>query len=314
MTSRRAARLPVIVALAALAALATCGCWRADVFPVSTSFVADGAAPDGESCPSFALSPGDQKVTLQVGGASRTMLLHIPDASAASGAVPLILDFHGMGGTGASERAASLFPAVTDREGVIMAFPDGLKGPVGTAWNIGPCCVEGADDLGFARAIVAYVRSVACIDAKRVYAVGVLTGGLMAYDLACNAADEFAAVSAAAIDMVQETVDACVPQRPVTVVSFRGTADTHVPYAGGPSTLVPNMPLTFLGAKGTFARWATIDGCSGAATAADDNGCARYTACPGGAEVVLCTKQGGADDPADGAVAWPLLKRHALAP
>ncbi len=307
--SHRTARLAAFVAAVTLA-----GCWRADVYPIASSALADGGSQDGEECPSFVLPPGDQNVTLQVGSVSRTFVLHIPQAHAANTAVPLILDFHGIGGTGASERSASLFPAVTDSEGVIMAFPDGLKGPIGTAWNVGPCCVEGVDDLAFAKSIVAYVRGVACIDARRVYAVGVLTGGLMAYDLACNAADTFAGVSPAAIDMVQETVDACIPKRPVTVVSFRGTADSHVPYAGGPSSLVPTMPLTFLGAKATFDRWAKIDGCSGAPSQEDSNGCARYTACQGGAEVVLCTKQGGSDDPSDGVVAWPMLKRHTLGP
>ena len=38
-----------------------------------------------------------------------------------------------------------------DPEGVIMAFPDGLKGPAGTGWNVGPCCVAGVDDVAFAR-------------------------------------------------------------------------------------------------------------------------------------------------------------------
>jgi polyhydroxybutyrate depolymerase len=303
---------PKLLALAA--ALTISGCWRVDLYPVSTSSVADGGSQDSQSCPSFVLAPGDQNVTLQVGTLTRSFVLHIPRAYGTNGAVPLILDFHGIGGTGASERSTSLFPAVTDLEGVIMAFPDGLKGPIGSAWNIGPCCVDGVDDVAFARSIVEYVRGVACIDSNRVYAVGVLTGGLLAYHLACNAADLFAAVSSAAIDMVEQTVNACGPKHAVTVASFRGTADSHVPYAGGNSALVPTMPLTFLGAKGTFDRWAKIDGCSGGPSLEDSHGCSRYATCQAGAEVVLCTKQGGADDPVDGAVAWPILKRHVLVP
>ena len=72
------------------------------------------------------------------------------------------------------------------------------------------------------------------------------------------------------------------------------------------------MPLTFLGAQATFAAWARIDGCPGSPAAADANGCSSYAGCRDGAEVILCTKQGGHEDPADATLAWPVLSRHAL--
>jgi polyhydroxybutyrate depolymerase len=95
-------------------------------------------------------------------------------------------------------------------------------------------------------------------------------------------------------------------------VSFRGTAEARVPYEGGASSLVPGMPLTFLGAQATFAKWAQINGCASAASAEDGQGCARYSGCQGGAEVVLCTKQGGREEPGDPSIAWPILTRHTL--
>jgi len=213
---------------------------------------------------------------------------------------------------GTTEAAGSPYPAMTDPAGVVMAFPDGLKGPAGTAWNVGPCCVADVDDVGFARAILADVGQAACIDTNRVYAVGVLTGGGMAYRLACDAADVFAAVAPAAFDMLAETVGTCVPARAITVIAFRGTADPRVPYAGGASSLVPGMPVTFLGAVGSFQAWGQIDHCAGAASSADANGCTHYANCQAGVEVILCTKQGGKDDPGDPTIAWPVLSRHAL--
>ena len=91
----------------------------------------------------------------------------------------------------------------------------------------------------------------------------------MAHYVACRAADVFAAAAPAAFDLLAENVNDCVPQRPITVISFRGTADSRVPYDGGPSSLVPGMPITFLGAQATFEAWAKIDGCTGAPSAAD---------------------------------------------
>jgi len=300
----------------ALCAAAVAGCSPANVYPLTAGPSVDGgdrdAASESVSCPSIALQPGDVSRTVQVGSQQRTYVLHVPPAYDGAKPVPLVLDFHGTGESGASERASSPYPAALDPVGVVMAFPDGVPGPIGTAWNVGPCCVGPVDDVAFARAVVADVQTLACIDPSHVYAVGVLMGGGMAHYLGCHAADVFAAVAPAAFDLLQENVTECVPARPITVISFRGTADPRVPYGGGPSMLVANMPITFLGAQGTFEAWAGIDGCPGPPAAADANGCARYGTCAGGVEVILCTKQGGGDEPGNPSIAWPVFQRHAL--
>ncbi len=271
-----------------------------------------GAAGGTSTCSGPALPVGDSNQAVMVDGERRSFVLHVPSTYDGTTPVPLVVDFHGVGGSGMNERATSPYPAALDPEGVIMAFPDGLAGPAGTAWNVGPCCVADVDDVAFARALVDHVETMACIDASRVYAVGVLTGGGMVHYLACHAADVFAAVAPAAFDLLEENVDDCVPPRAISVISFRGTADSRVPYEGGPSSLVPGMPLTFLGAQGTFEKWAEIDGCVGSPSPEDANGCASYSDCSDGAEVVLCTQQGGREEPGDPAVAWPVLARHTL--
>lgn len=320
------------IALFAIALLANAACSRADLYPITGQRLAadngSGGADDGgrdgsgtssgagsgvpAACRSATATLGDSSEMVLVDGVARTYVLHVPTAYDGASLTPLVVDFHGIGATGAKERASSPYPAKLDAEGVLMAFPDGLKGPAGTAWNVGPCCVADVDDVAFARALVAQVRTRACVDPARVYAVGVLTGGGMAHYLGCHAADVFAAVAPAAFDLLAENVDDCTPPRVVSVVSFRGTADARVPYQGGPSSLVPGMPLTFLGAQATFEKWANIDGCSGSASPADADGCSAYSGCADGAEVILCTKQGGGEDPGDPSVAWPVLSRHTL--
>jgi polyhydroxybutyrate depolymerase len=248
---------------------------------------------------------------LLVDGITRGYVLHLPPSYDGSSPAPLVVDFHGIGETGSSERRGSPYPSVLDGEGVVMAFPDGLRGPVGTGWNVGPCCVADVDDVAFTRALVAHVQTLACVDATRVYAVGVLTGGGMAHYLACHAADIFAGVVPAAFDLLEENVDDCLPSRPVTVLSFRTTADSRVPYEGGPSSLVPGMPLTFLGAEATFAKWGELDGCTGGPSPEDASGCSAYSGCAAGAEVVLCTRD-GQEQHSEPGVAWPVLRGHTL--
>jgi len=290
------------------------GCSRADLFAITEGAgMSGGAASEPPpTCPSPVLVAGDSSQTLQVGSVSRSFVLHVPGSYNGTKPVPLIVDLHGLGSSGMSELQSSPYPAVTDAEGVVIALPDGSKGTLGTAWNLGPCCVANVDDIAFIRALVAHVQSTACIDSRRVYAVGVLTGGGMVYDLACQTADIFAAVAPAAFDLLQENVDECVPSRPISEISFRGTADPRVPYAGGPSALVPGMPITFLGAQATFQRWAAIDRCTGSPSPEDDNGCSSYSSCDAGVEVTLCTKQGGRDEPGNANLAWPVLRRHTL--
>ena len=317
------------------------GCSRADVYAITGKPSTDGSvgddgnpamdgsvgndgnpATDGSgaadsakpvTCPSPALKPDDTRKTVKVNSVDRSYVLHIPPTYGGNKPVPLVVDFHMGGDSGSTELSSSLYPAETDPEGVVMAFPDGTKGPAGTGWNIGPCCVpKTVDDVAFAKALVAQVQTIACIDPDRVYAVGVGTGGGMAYYLACQAADVFAAVAPAAWDLLAENVDDCNPSRSITEISFRGTADVVVPYAGGFSSAIPGMSITFLGAQATFEKWASIDRCTGSPSTIDSNGCSTYSSCRDGVEVVLCTKQDGHQDPGDASVAWPVLKRHTL--
>jgi polyhydroxybutyrate depolymerase len=309
MTARRSAAVLGMLSLFGV----NSACSRANVYAVTDAESgSNGDAATPTACPSPALQPGDTSYTLQVGSVSRSYVLHVPSAYDGTKPVALIVDFHGIGGTGWGELSSSPYPAVTDLDGAVMAFPDGMTGPIGTGWNMGPCCVAGVDDLGFVKAMVTKIQQTTCVDPFRIYAVGVLTGGGMVNFLACDAADVFAAVAPAAFDLLQETADTCVPSRPITEVSFRGTADTRVPYAGGASSLVPGMPITFLGAQATFTRWAQINRCTGAASPPDASGCSSYSGCADGVEVILCTKQGGREEPGDASIAWPVLKRHSL--
>lgn len=283
--------------------------------PVDSSADSDDAGSSASSSPSpgclaAPLPAGDADVALQVGDTSRSYVLHVPEAYAGSEPVPLIVDFHGIGESGRSELSLSTYPEVTDPEGVIMAFPDGLSGPLGRAWNFGPCCLADVDDFAFARALVNDVAAKACIDLDRVYAVGILTGGGMVQHLACEAADVFAAVAPEAFDLLQETSASCSPSRPITLLARRTTTDARVPYEGGPSEVVPGMPITFLGAVGSLDRWAQINQCVGPRTAEDEQGCTFYTECADGVEVALCTDYGDGETAAAANIAWPILKRH----
>jgi len=289
---------------------------RADAGRDSGAGVSDGSVGGGDGgpavvCPASSLAAGNSNRTVTVGTTKRTYVLHVPTAYSSGKPAPLVLDFHGLGGSGENEMTSSPYKAVTDPDGVISAYPDGLAGPSGTAWNLGPCCEPGVDDVAFAKALVQDVEQVTCIDPKRVYAVGFSIGGGMTHYIGCHAADVFAAISPAAADLLKENEDGCTPTRPITEITFRGTADPNVPYDGGAMTS-SGMTLTSLGAVATFNKWASIDQCTGSPSAEDSSGCSTYSSCGAGVQVTLCTKQGGGHEPGNAAVSWPVLKKYTL--
>ena len=265
------------------------------------------------TCPTTKLAPTDKvEKTITVKGVTRKFLMHIPSGYNGNTPVPLLVDFHPIGGSASGQFGGTTYKSKVDADGGISVYPDGLTGPMGQAWNVKGCCTTNSDDTAFARALVAEVKKVACIDPKRVYAAGFSMGGGMTHFSACHLSDIFAAVAPAAFDLLKENVDICKPVRPLSVIMFRGTDDRVVPYAGGYSAVVSGMAINFLGAKETAAKWAELNKCTGSPSAEDGNGCSTYSNCGGGVQVTLCTKQGGGHDQGNGAVGWPLLKKYTL--
>lgn len=246
--------------------------------------------------------------TINVDGVSRTFILQVPSSYTGMEAVPLLLDFHGIFGSGEAQRSSSGYLAISEREGFLVAYPDGID----QAWNVGPCCTfdRNVDDVKFARAIVASIRQEANIQASRIYAAGMSMGGGMTHYLACHAADIFAAFAPSAFDLLEENSPQCNPSRAVPILSSRGTNDQLVPYSGGASTPPNGLNTTihFLGAEATLARWAELSGCGGA-TITDEHNCKIYRDCSEGVEVGLCSMTEAGHVPGNAEVGWAFLSQ-----
>jgi polyhydroxybutyrate depolymerase len=274
---------------------------------------ASGGSVQPAACPADStIKPGDTDLMISVGGMMRRYIMHIPPMYDGKTPLPMVIDWHPLTQTADYERGASGYAALGDKEGFVTLFPDGIN----NAWNIGPCCTMSrmVDDLGFAKAMVEKMRTDACIDMKRVYSVGYSMGGGMSHYLGCNAADIFAAIAPAAFDLLEESEEPCKPARPITEITFRGTADPIVPFMGGASTppvAYPLDPIHFLGAEGTFKRWSELDMCTGDPEMGT-GGCKTYKQCAAGVEVTLCIKQGGGHETGDPDVGWAELKKFSL--
>lgn len=262
------------------------------------------------NCAGKTLSAGDQNLSVNVGGKNRTFIMHVPSAYKGDKAVPLVVDYHPIGGSGAGQLSGTTYKAQTDGEGVISLYPDGTGGKsmMGAGWNVGPCC-SNDDDVEFSREMIKAVQEKACIDPKRIYATGFSMGGGMSNHVACNMADVYAAVAPAAMDLNTTNSASCNPPRPISIIMFRGTNDNVCRYQGGDSGF--NDGLNFLGAEGNFKFWAEKNGCTGSPSKNSD-GCDEYSSCKDGVKVVLCTKNGGGHEQGNGAVGWPFLKSFTM--
>ena len=251
-----------------------------------------------------------QNMDVTVDGKKRTFIMHIPNAYKGDKPVPLVIDYHPIGGSGNGEYGSSPYKAKTDPEGVITLYPDGTSKPggMGNGWNVGPCC-SNDDDVKFSYAMIDKLKEIACIDPQRIYATGFSMGGGMSNHVACMMSDVFAAVAPAAMDLNKTNSAACKMARPISVINFRGTNDPVCRYQGGDSGF--NDGLNFLGAEGTFRFWAEKNGCEGSPTQNSD-GCQEYSNCKDGTKVVLCTKRNGGHDYGDANIGWPFLKQFTL--
>jgi polyhydroxybutyrate depolymerase len=251
------------------------------------------------------LSPAtDLVATLEVNGRERSYRLHVPAGLEPSTSSALVVALHGGGGNGANMQSTIGLDAVADRESFLVAYPNG-SGRLGDyllTWNAGNCCGyaldEQVDDTAFLRAMVADISRTYLIDPHRVFATGMSNGGMMAYRLACEAADLFAAVAPVAGAL---NLDSCEPAGPVSVLAIHGTADQHVLFEGGaPAVTVDSHSRIDQSVHYAMTYWASRNGCALDATRSVAGSVAHefYPGCEAGAAVELIAVDGGGH-------AWP---------
>jgi polyhydroxybutyrate depolymerase len=240
------------------------------------------------TCTGKKAQPLDKTWTIMAGGLTRTFAVHVPASYDPARGTPLILNFHGYTSNSSQEALLSKMNAKSDAAGYIVVYPQGTGSSPG--WNAGACCGEAAtmhvDDVGFVNAILDTLEAELCVDPHRVFSTGMSNGGFLSHRLACELPGRIAAVAPVAGVMAMPT---CTPSRPISVMHFHGTADNVVPYGGNANSGFPSV-------ADTIAGWVTRDQCTDAPAVSFEKGdskCEAHTHCAGGAEVILCTVDGG---------------------
>jgi polyhydroxybutyrate depolymerase len=175
---------------------------------------------------------------------TRLYRVHIPSTYQNDQPIPLVLYFHGAGGTAAGGDRGSGFTALAERDHFIIVYGQGLPdvGSGVTFWaDVGPVD-NGIDDVHSTSLLLDDLQSKFCIDAHRVFATGFSSGGGMSNLLSCRLAGRIAAVAPVAGNFYL-IPGGCNPGRAISILNIHGTADAALPYNGVPPSIDPSWPL-----------------------------------------------------------------------
>ncbi|MBV8365408.1 MAG: esterase [Candidatus Eremiobacteraeota bacterium] len=245
-------------------------------------------------------------LAVESSGVRREYVLHVPPSYDGRRPVPLVFAFHGGGGQAAGMERMSGMDAVADREGFIVAYPQGLD----HHWNDGRTAdASKADDVSFIKALVSDLEAHYAIDQRRIYATGISNGAFFSFRLACDLSNTFAAVAPVAGSLPAGFAGGC-QNSPVSVLMINGTADPLVLYAGGHIGGRFVAGGDSVAVSQAAATWASIDRCDAmprdSALQSDDPSdttttrVSSYERCAGGTSVQLYTIDGGGHTWPDG--------------
>lgn len=234
----------------------------------------------GAQSPAAALS----RQAWTIDGVERTALVSIPGGSAPTAGWPLVLIFHGHGGSSAN--AARSFRVHEHWPEAIAVYPQGLQtpgqltDPEGQRPGWQHVAGDQHDrDLRFIDQILTSMRAREWVDPQRLFATGHSNGGSMVYVLWATRGDHFAAFAPSSSVFLRNIPNA--KPKPAFVVA--GMQDALVPYASQMRSLQAMLTLNQADPKGT--RW---------------DGALEIHRSPIGADVVTYLHSGGHQLPADG--------------
>ena len=195
-------------------------------------------------------------------GINREYILYVPTTYSNSSPRPLMLNFHGFGGSASDYMEEADMRSNAESDTFLLIYPQGSCLNGSSHWNACPSGGDNkssADDFGFVEALINEISSQYNIDSERIYAVGYSNGGMMAYGLANYKSDLIAAVGS-----VSGTMLDCIgnTSHPMPVIHLHGTSDGVIPYNGSND---------YNSAQNVLDHWINFNNANTSATVNSDN-------------------------------------------
>ena len=197
--------------------------------------------------------------SMQHGGLTRSYLLHIPaDVNPRSS---LVIVMHGYMGSAGEIMDYSGFNAIADRDGFIVAYPEGTIDQHGYRFfNVGydDHATSTVDDLGFISSLTSDLQNQLGVTPERTFIAGMSNGGDIAYFIACNHSELYGAMASVTGVLMKHIRDECVPAKPLPVLQIHGTDDA-ISYFDGDMENKAGWGA-YLSLSQTVQYWAEVNG------------------------------------------------------
>jgi polyhydroxybutyrate depolymerase len=219
------------------------------------------------------VAPGTRPFTVTVKGVERTYLLHTPPSYHHAKKWPVVVMFHGGGGTAKAAMWETGWGKKADTEGFLAVFPEGTAPDQSRAgrfrdnpqtWNDGSdrpnvgAAQRGVPDVEFVSAMLADLKARFSVDERRIYATGFSNGASMTFRVARELSPMIAAAApVAGADWLNETK----PERPVPILYITGTADPLNPVGGGEIHIGPKAFGAKPATQEMIGKWVKMHGC-----------------------------------------------------
>jgi polyhydroxybutyrate depolymerase len=252
---------------------------------------------------SSSLWGGQSTQQVRVGASTRSYELFAPSSKKKS--MPLLLVFHGGGGNARAMSDKTGFNQYAERDGVIVAYLQGLD----NQWNDARVDGRNSDDIAFVQALIQDLSKRYPIDASKIFATGHSNGGMMSHTLGVKLNQQFAGIASVAGSMPADLEKNFDARKPVKVMMIHGTQDPLVPYAGG--TVARNRGEV-ASVNASIAKWRALAGAGVIAQNLPANDPEPRDACavkhqrwqkPGTQTIELVSLYGAGHD-------WPSLKNE----
>lgn len=181
--------------------------------------------------------------SVESGGRLRRWQAYVPTKR--SPGAPLVVVLHGSMGSPASARVEDFgydFDRIADREGAVIAYPQGVGGHWNNAARIGPYAAKALqiDDVAFLQAMVEQLATRYDLARDAVLVAGVSNGGAMVTRLALQNPGFARAYAVVSESLPTPKNMAMAPSGvPVSILFLNGTEDPIVPWHGGEVVLWP---------------------------------------------------------------------------
>ena len=179
----------------------------------------------------------EDAITILHNGITREYILYVPEIYSDNVPVPLLINFHGGGGTATGQMYVADMRPIADTANFILVYPQGLELDNGGSshWNsmlVSDSNKSSVDDFGFIDALIGDLMLTYNIDSTRLYATGFSNGADMSFTLGCYLQNKIAAVAPVSGLMLNNPNANCSLSIPTGIMIVHGTSDSSRPIGG----------------------------------------------------------------------------------